>query len=205
MSAQHLRPVEHDEDLPVYPFGPETRLDSHWFMTWNRQRWLNSNMALCGTWESKAMYFELINIAFDQSPIGTLHSDHRLLAKLIRVDVDHFRALCSMDFGPLHNWRRCRSGDHIRLYHPVIVETLRTSLALREDNRAKTDAASRAKRLQRLRMWVGSFDTKLMENDTAIAWMDRFLVEAGVQKRTEDRLRGALTAWVEHIQSGRRR
>lgn len=63
----HLRslpPVSID-DLPEYPLTVEDRLDSHYFMTWERRRWLNSEMRLRGTPECRAYFFDLINISYD--------------------------------------------------------------------------------------------------------------------------------------------
>ena len=101
-----FRMVEADE-LPEYPLGSEDRLDSHYFMAWERRRWLNSDMRLKGTPECRALYFDLINIAYDQTPVGTVPQDLETLAKLLMVDPGHFRALCKLDYGPLHKWTAC--------------------------------------------------------------------------------------------------
>ena len=49
------------EDLPEYPLNGSVRLDSHWFITWERRRWLNSDMRLKATPECRALYFDLID------------------------------------------------------------------------------------------------------------------------------------------------
>ena len=40
--------------LDVYPLDGSERLESHHFMTWERRRWLNSDMRLKGTPEARA-------------------------------------------------------------------------------------------------------------------------------------------------------
>ncbi len=64
LNVAGLQPVPTD-DLPEYPLGIEDRLDSHYFMAWERRRWLNSDMRLKGTPECRALFFDLINISYD--------------------------------------------------------------------------------------------------------------------------------------------
>ena len=78
-------------DLDEYPLTVEDRLDSHYFMTWERRRWLNSDMRLRGEPECRAYFFDLINIAYDQAPVGTLPDDYELLAKMLMIDASRFR------------------------------------------------------------------------------------------------------------------
>ncbi|MEO1952674.1 MAG: hypothetical protein ABGX09_21585, partial [Thioclava sp.] len=100
-----LAPVS---EIDEYPLTREDRLDSHYFMAWERRRWLNCDMRLKGTAECRAYYFDLINISYDQSPVGTLPTDKSVLAKMLFVDPGHFEQLCRLDFGPLHRWRTVR-------------------------------------------------------------------------------------------------
>ena len=102
-------------ELPEYPLSADERLDSHYFMAWERRRWLNSDMRLKGTAECRCYYFDLINIAYDQSPVGTLPLDRAVLAKLCHVDQSHFEALCRLDYGPLHRWTPCLCDGEVRL------------------------------------------------------------------------------------------
>jgi hypothetical protein len=103
-------------DLPEYPLSCDDRLDSHFFMAWERRRWLASDMRLNATPECRALFFDLINIAYDNSPVGTLPMDQNILAKLLMIDPGHFGSLCKLDYGPLYKWEACRcdNGD-IRL------------------------------------------------------------------------------------------
>lgn len=187
-------------ELPVYPFGVEDRLDSHYFVPWERRRWLNSGMRLRGTPECRALFLDLIWISYDQSPVGSLPDDTTMLAKLLMVDHDHFLGLCRLDFGPLHNWVRCETQDgEIRLHHPMVLRTLLEAFSRREDHRAKSEAASAAKRLLRLRSMLANYSKELVQNDAAVSWIDEYLLKQGVAKRTASQVERALGAWHEHM------
>ncbi|ETW11075.1 hypothetical protein ATO8_18689 [Roseivivax marinus] len=175
------------------------RIDAHWFMTWERRRWLNSDMRLRGTPECRAYYFDLINIAFDHSPIGTLPTDTSILARLVMCEPSHFAALCQLEFGPLHNWMPylCDNGE-IRLGHRFVVATLTDAVSRREDNRARTEAANAAKRRQRLRETVAGLSMDASKNDAGIRWMDEWLVQQGCTYRSTGWVERALMAWSEH-------
>lgn len=195
------------DSLPEYPLTVEDRLDSHYFMAWERRRWLNSEMRLRGTHECRALYFDLINISYDQAPLGTLPDDHDLLAKLLMIDAAHFRNLCKLDYGPLHKWTRVRCGGEIRLMHWMVLRTLQEAVGRREDNRAKNEAANAAKRLQRLRITITGYHKELGANDAAIRWMDEWLLKEGCEYRTASWMERAMNGWMDHSLSlsGKRR
>jgi len=195
-----LQPVA-AADLPEYPLDGSERLESHWFMTWERRRWLNSDMRLKGTPECRAHYFDLICVSFDHSPIGTLPDDIDLLARILMVDVSHFRALCQLPYGPLHRWERCRAGGEVRLMHKVVVDTLLEALSRKEDNRARTEAANKSRALQRLRARLAAIDVALATNDNAVRWIDRWFDDHEVLKRDDAQLRRALAAWSDHVRA----
>lgn len=197
MIEQHLRPVATD-DLPDYPLTRDDRLDSHYFMVWERRRWLNSGMRMKGTPESRALYFDLINISYDQSPVGTLPDDLDLLAKLLFVDAGHFRSLAKMEYGPLHKWARCLcDGEEVRLMHPMVVKTLTDAISRKEDNRARTEAANSKKRRQRLREVIAGYHVELAKNDAALLWMDAWLTER-TGYRSPDWIERGVRAWSDH-------
>ena len=199
LGAVGLQPVSTD-DLPEYPLGIEDRLDSHYFMAWERRRWLNSDMRLKGTPECRALYFDLINISYDQTPVGTVPQDLETLAKLLLVDPGHFRALCKLDYGPLHKWTPCIcEGGEVRLMHPMVLRTLTEALSRKEDNRAKHEAANAAKRLQRLRSTVAGYHAELAKNDAAIRWMDEWLVQEGCEYRNATWIESAMQSWSTHM------
>lgn len=186
------------DDLDEYPLSAEDRLDSHYFMPWERRRWLNCDMRLKGTAECRAYYFDLINISYDQSPIGTLPSDMSVLAKMLFVDRDQFEQLCRLEFGPLHKWRRVRCDGEIRLMHPMVFRTLTDAIARKEDNRAKNDAANAAKRLMRLRSAMAGYNADLAANDAAVRWIDEWLVKEGCEYRSATWIERGISNWSEH-------
>ncbi|UWQ19520.1 hypothetical protein K3551_09340 [Jannaschia sp. M317] len=170
-------------------------------MPWERRRWLNSDMGLRGDWVCKAMYFDLINHAYDQSPIGTLPQDMATLARLLRADRTQFEDLVKLPLGPLHRWHPCRCDGEVRLMHDTVLRSLTEGFARREDNRARTDAANSAKRIQRLRISLAGLDKALAENDHAVRWIDEWLIEEGCVKRVASWIEKGVRAWVRHRQN----
>jgi len=195
--ARTLKPVEISE-LPEYPLDGSERLDSHFFIPWERRRWLNSDMRLKATPECRALYFDLINICYDQHPIGTLPDDMEMLAKLAMMDRSHFEALCKLDYGPLHSWFRCQCDGEIRLMHGFVYRALTTAIGRREDHRARTEAANYAKRLQRLRVTVAGYHADLSKNDAAIRWIDEWLTKKNCEYRNASWIEQGMQAWSNH-------
>ncbi|TDK51194.1 hypothetical protein E1832_04050 [Antarcticimicrobium luteum] len=176
-------------------------------MVWERRRWLNSDMRLKATPECRGLYFDLINIAYDNSPIGTLPTDLDVLAKLVFVEPSHFRALCALEYGPLHKWEPCLcDGGEIRLMHATVLRSLVEAISRREDNRAKMDAANISKRLQRLRSTVAGLHIEMSKNDAAIRWIDEWLLDKGCAYRSTSWVEKAMAAWSAHMMdlTGRR-
>jgi hypothetical protein len=196
--APHLVDVDH---IAPYPFSKEDRLDSHYFMAWERRRWLNSDMRLKATPECRAYYFDLINISYDQSPVGTLPEDKDILAKLLFVDPVHFRSLCKLDYGPMHNWQPCQCDGEVRLMHPFVLHTLTDAFSRKEDNRARNDAANAAKRRQRLRGTLAGYNVDIAKNDAAVLWIDGWLVDEGCEYRSSNWIERAMSAWSNHMLS----
>ncbi|RMC37512.1 hypothetical protein [Paracoccus alkanivorans] len=196
MTQVHLAAVD---DLDEYPLTAEVRLDGHYFMAWERRRWLNCDMRLKGTAECRALYFDLINISYDQSPVGTLPTDHAVLAKMLFIDRDHFSQLCRLEFGPLHKWRRVRCGDEVRLMHPMVLRSLTEAISRKEDHRARSDAASAAKRLLRLRSSLAGYQAELAQNDAAVRWIDEWLVKEGCEYRSASWIERGIARWSDHM------
>lgn len=199
MSVPALRVVADRGALPEYPLGPSERLDSHHFMAWERRRWLNSDMRLKGDEAARALYFDLICISHDQTPVGTLPRDLAVLAKLLYVDRERFERMCALEYGPLHNWMPCLCGEEVRLMHPFVVEVVTEAMTRREDNRAKNEAANRAKRLQRLRKTLAGLSAELAENDHCVQFIDEWLVDQGVSYRGTRQVEAGLQAWMERM------
>lgn len=205
MQPSHLSPIE--DDLPDYPVSAEERIDSHYFIAWERRRWLNSDMRLKARPECRALYFDLICISYEQSPLGTIPTDTEVLSKLLHVDQAYFKDLCRHEYGPLHGWYPVRCDtDEVRYAHRFVTKVLVDAITRKEDNRAKTEAANVSKRLQRLRGTVGGLHAELAKNDAAILWMDKWLNDQNVSYRSVDWIEKAIHAWSNHaLDAGLRR
>ncbi|MGV6848567.1 MAG: hypothetical protein ACWA5A_09330 [Marinibacterium sp.] len=186
-------------DLPDYPIARDERIDSHYFMPWERRRWLNSSMRLRATPECRALYFDLICVAYDQTPVGTLPDNMDELSKLAMTAESHFAALCALPFGPLHHWHPCLSEGERRLMHPVVLQTVTEAISRRHDNRARNEAGNAKKRRQRLRAQVAGYHADLAKNDAAVIWMDDWLVAEGCEYRSANWVERAMAAWTDHV------
>lgn len=143
------------DDLPEYPISCEDRLDAHFFVPWNIKRFRKSVFRnLCEPdvgWYGFLLFLE----SHDETPIGTLPTDDRLLAKAIGISVDLWQSLCQRSITPLHNWHRvrCDNGE-IRLAHPVVQEVALEAMKSSRKNRAERDERKRAKRVKDLREMI---------------------------------------------------
>lgn len=197
--AAQIYGIAGGEELPEYPIAKDERLESHYFLTFWRRRWLHSEMRLKATPECRAHYFDAICISHDMSPIGTLPNDLEQLARLLMVEESRLKRLCAEDYGPLYKWAPCLCDGEVRLYHPVVLESVLASVARKHDNRARNEAANRRQRLRRLRESVAGLHAELAKNDRAIDWMDEWLIGQGVERRGKDWVERAIGAWSQHI------
>lgn len=193
----HLQPVL-AETIPDYPLDPDLRLDSHRFIPWEPRRWLSSDMGLYGTPECRALYFDLICHSLNSTPPGTLPEDRELLARLLRVDGRHFGQLCQLEFGPLHNWQRCRVEGKVRLYHPVVLRMLDGMIERRDAHRAGAEAAARRQRMHRLRKYIAVHDKRIAASDPAVSWILDWAEAQGIRRFSEGLVLAGMRAWVNH-------
>lgn len=152
--VRNLQPINTDE-LPEYPISADDRLDSHFFIQWNLKRWRKSEFRQLAEPEVGWFGFLLFCEAHDETPVGTLPTDERLLAKALGISVERWRQLCDREITPLHNWSlaRCDNGE-IRLAHPVATEVAREALKTRRKNQSDAEQRRRAKRLKDLREMI---------------------------------------------------
>lgn len=203
-----LAPVDLD-DLEEYPLDAAARLDSHGFVQWEFRRWLSSDMRWSGDHECKSMWFELVNLAHGETPVGTLPNDMDRLARMIvpAVPLARFETLCKLDFGPLHGWRRCRAGDEIRLMHPVVTRIVLAAFASRGNHLARVEAASEARKLKRLTEDIGQLAPRVAQDPRKVRWISTYLeeriAERGGVRRTGEELHAALSACLEQARAGR--
>ena len=142
-------------ELPEYPISAEDRLDSHFFVAWNLKRWRKSTFRQLAEPEVGWFGFMLFCEAHDETPVGTLPTDERLLASALGISIDHWRRLEGRDITPLHNWSKvqCDNGE-IRLAHPVVTEVALQAMKTRRLNQANAEARRRAKRLKDLQEMI---------------------------------------------------
>lgn len=147
MNAQpsHLKPVD-SGGIPSYPIAAGERLESHFFVEFHYHRWMTSDTRLLADLEVRSVYLDLVFVSQDQSPVGTLPSNPRLLSKLVGVSQEVFDALCKREISPLHNWTACMCDGVQRLMHPVVTE-----IALKAVGSKQRNAAANANERQRKR------------------------------------------------------
>ncbi|PYE80393.1 hypothetical protein [Pseudoroseicyclus aestuarii] len=212
MNAQ-LRPVDVSA-LEAYPIRGEDSVARHHFLKFWHNRWLGSTLRLTASLDVRACALDLFFLAQNQTPIGTLPDDDRILARLLHLDLAQWMELRARTPGPLNHWRRCVAapddGAHeIRLMHPVVTEVALDMLERREDATRSKEERAVAKRLQRLgeamlaigctppmakdRMLLERLDGWLLEHHPGQRRMPRF----------ETSLKRALThaerhGWLKH-------
>lgn len=195
-------------DLPEYPIDPDARLDSHGFLQWEFGRWLASDMRWQGSHECKSMWFDLVNLSYRETPVGTLPQSLNRLAKMIQpgVDPDHFAALCKLPYGPLHGWIDCRCGDTTRQMHPVLTRVVLQAFASRANHAARVEAASQARRLKRLTDDVMQTAPRLAADPRKIRHIDGVIQERidarGGERRTAEDLHIAIQSCIEKDRAG---
>ena len=148
-SNSHISVVNTD-DIPDYPILGDERLDAHFFFTFHHNRYLNSDFRLLASPEVRAFAFDLWCLAQNQSPVGTLPDDDRILSKLLGIDLNAWLDLRLRDVGPLYQWSPCRCGDKVRLAHPVVTEFALAAVKAKKRNEANRETERHRKRLASL-------------------------------------------------------
>ena len=202
-----MQPVNAD-DLAEYPIDPDARLDSHGFLQWEFGRWLASDLRWNGSHESKSMAFDLFNLAYRETPVGTLPFDIKRLSQMVQpvVDRDYFARLCDLPFGPLHGWIKCRCGDDVRLMHPVLTRKVLEALASRANHAARVEASSHARRLKRLTEEVGQLSADMAADSRKVRFIDTVIQERvegrGGSRRTAEDLHFAVQECIAKARAG---
>lgn len=202
-----LAPVDLDL-VPEYPVDADSRLD-HRFVMWESGRWMASDMRWNGSAEAKCYFFELINLAYAETPVGTLPRDVRRLARMVQplISEAHFERLCAAEFGPLHGWVPCRVGDQVRLMHPVLTRIVLGAFASRASFIAASDAASTAKRLKRLTADIAQLDPRMALDPRKVRFADEVIRAAidgrGGERRLPRDLHEAIQACRQAERAGR--
>ena len=161
---------------PEYPFDRQERLKSHWFITWDFNRWLNSAFRLKAQPDVRAFAFDLFCISQNQIPVGTLPDDERQLATLLSIDLALWQDLCKREFTPLYNWTKCQCGSEVRFMHPVVTEIAQEALSKKVANEERYEAARERKKMDRLKETITKLGAGHMLKDGSVllrikAWL----------------------------------
>lgn len=184
------------DDLPEYPIPVGERLDSHFFVPFYFNRWLNSDFRLKAGPDVRGFGLDLFFISQNQSPVGTLPVDDALLAKLLMVDLSAWQDLCRRDPGPLYQWTPCRCGDGVRLHHPVVTELAVAAFGKKNrhmEARARERERKRLAALQRQIIEAGGHQSMAKSADY-VARLDAWMNENCTGNRTPPRVREAMEA-----------
>jgi hypothetical protein len=179
--AKHLVPVDQAE-LPEYPISSADRLDSHYFVQFNHDRYDRSNFRRQSYRDPEVGFFgmELFFKSHGESPLGTLPVDHDSLAFLLGLPLDRWMALVERKFNPLYNWSPvlCDNGE-IRLAHPVVQEVMVAALQGHREHKASNEEKAIWQRRNRLKdtLKACGCSDDLCKDDMAVGWIDDWLLE----------------------------
>lgn len=173
-------------DLPEYPVSRDMRLDAHAFVKWHHNRWLNSPLQLCGSYDAKGMARDLYDLAQNQCPVGTLPDDDVMLSRMLRLDLAHWQSMRPQPFGPLHGWVRCLSEGEVRLMHRDVLEQVQDALSRREMRSLSKEEAAERKRFERLREGLGKLGVTgvVLDDGVLMARLDVWLAQNCKGNRT---------------------
>ena len=198
-----------DDPLPEYPISSAVRLDTHGFVAWEFRRYLNSDLRWNASHEVKGIWFDLVQMAHEQTPVGTLPSDFARLARMLVPSVDpvQFKSLVERPHGILHGWHECDCDDGtIRLMHDTVTRVVMDALTRKELNGARTDGASRARRLNRLGATLGALAPSIAVEAAQIYFVDAHIQNAmeldGSKRRSDAHLHEAIQACLAKVAAG---
>ncbi|MBU3000435.1 hypothetical protein KO491_11375 [Roseovarius nubinhibens] len=184
-------------ELPEYPIPAECRLDSHYFMQFNHDRYDRSEFRRKAYRDPEVGFFgmELFFKSHGETPLGTLPADDDSLAFLLGLPLDRWKSLKERPFNPLYNWRpvRCDNGA-IRLAHPVVQEVMEAALRGHQEHKASNEnkaVYARRKRLIEALRECGCGD-ELCSDDLAVGWLDDWLLKHHMGQRRMPQLQSSI-------------
>lgn len=192
-----LQPVDAGE-LPEYPISASERLDSHYFFQWNLKRWRGSDFRKKAYSDPAVGFyrFELICLAQDETPVGTLPCDERQLAFSLHMPLEIWQSLMRRDLTPLDGWHKvmCDNGE-VRFAHPVVQAVAVEALGSKRAAAEKAEKRRDAKRLTDLRQKIEAIGAgQVLRQPNVVDRLDDWLTENHSGNRTEAAVRAALDA-----------
>jgi hypothetical protein len=179
MRAPHLRPVD-PLDLPDYPDAlRDPSLTSDYFTKFWHDRWLSSRAHLCASMTVQGAMLNLFFYARKQTPVGSLPSDHAVLARLLRVSETQWLTMMDEPITPLHHWTEYQFGGEIVLGHPVVIEVALDALDRREARKASNEERAVRERRRRLVALMRELNCSeaVCKDDRLVGWLDDWLQE----------------------------
>lgn len=179
MAGRALHLIGGGED-GEYPISAMERLDSHYFMQFNHDRYDRSDFRRKAYRDPEVGFFgmELFFKSHGETPLGTLPCDDESLAFLLGLPLDRWLSLRDRPFSPLYNWRpvRCDNGQR-RLAHPVVTEVMEAALRGHHEHKVSNEEKAiyaRRKRLVEVLRECGCRE-ELCGDKLAVAWLDDWL------------------------------
>jgi hypothetical protein len=175
-------------DLPEYPIASAERLDSHYFIQWNMTRWRASDFRRRSYNDPEVGFFgfELFCLSQDETPVGTLPCDDKLLAFMLHMPLEQWQNLAGRSLSPLHGWSKviCDTGE-IRLAHPVVTEVAVDAITGKRRNSTKNAD-------DRMRKRLGTVAKHLREGG----------IMGGDRIASDEELLNKLSDWIEDAYPG---
>ena len=126
--------------------------DSHSFVMVFHRRWLQSRMFLMADPEVKGVFWDMVFLAYEQRPVGSLPTDTEELCALLRLTPREWRKLNAADISPLHGWQRYRASPTRDVWgHPVIIEACQRAISSAEKREAVKNTEAERKRIATLK------------------------------------------------------
>jgi len=181
--------------LPVYPISSDERLQSHYFFQMHFARWLSSTFRMLADPDVRGIGIDLICLAQNEAPVGTLPVDPRMLSRLCGLSLEDWNKLAQREIPPLYGWEPCLCDGEIRLMHRVVMEMALGAVASKRS--AVEGAAQRrdAKRLKDLRERIEAIGAgQVLRQANVLDRIDAWLTDHHSGNRTETAVRSALDA-----------
>ncbi|MBB3986160.1 hypothetical protein GGQ68_002498 [Sagittula marina] len=185
------------EQYPEELCDPE--LARNYFVMWHHRRWLSSRLCLTASLAVQGAAQNLFWLSQEQNPIGSLPSDHVLLARLLRITDHEWNGLMAEAVTPLHGWQQYIYGNEILLGHPVVIEVACNAAAKREERKLSNQGRSVNKRRERLAESMGEIgcSAKVCQDAHLVAWLDGWLVENHPGQRRRPAIESSIQRGLE--------
>jgi hypothetical protein len=198
MSSPERLSLVGSSDMPDYPISADERLDSHYFVQWNLKRWRGSDFRKKAYADPEVGFyrFELICLAQDETPVGTLPTDETYLAFTLHMPLERWQSLMRRDVTPLDGWHTVMcDNDEVRLTHPVVQAVAVEAMKSKRTAAAKAVARANAKRLKDLREKIEALGAgRVLQQPNVLERLDEWLTENHSGNRMEAAVRAAMDA-----------